>query len=33
MRKIEKNMQGIVINGISKCKDWKIWMKNMHSIF
>jgi hypothetical protein len=33
MRKIEKNMQGIVINGISKCKDWKICMKNMHSIF
>jgi hypothetical protein len=26
-------MQGIVINGISKCKDWKICMKNMHSIF
>ncbi len=25
-------MQGIVINGISKCKEWKICMKNMHSI-
>jgi hypothetical protein len=26
-------MQGIVINGIFKCKDWRICMKNMHSIF